>query len=170
MERDATFARVVDVTAGRLALSELLRNIARASGENSSVRRVGTVPGSCNFSRVRVFDLVRFLCRVCRLDVASAGDFPSVFPAAAARSVHPIPSYTKTPTRRSPVTGWGTAGRRGEKIGDVGPLQHRRSSAVAGRKGSGRVCAVPFDGALRTLASVDGFTPKRTFRALAARS
>lgn len=38
--RDSTFRREVDVTSGRLSLSELLRNIARASGVNVSVRGV----------------------------------------------------------------------------------------------------------------------------------
>ena len=61
--RDSTFRREVDVTSGRLSLSELLRNIARASGVNVSVRSVEKIPVSCNFRRARVDDLVRFLCR-----------------------------------------------------------------------------------------------------------
>ena len=44
VERDSTFARTVDVTAGRLPLAELLRNIARASGVNLSVRSVEDIP------------------------------------------------------------------------------------------------------------------------------
>ena len=44
--RDSTFRREVDVTSGRLSLSELLRNIARASGVNMSVRSVENIPVS----------------------------------------------------------------------------------------------------------------------------
>ena len=84
VERDSTFARTVDVTAGRLPLTELLRNIARASGVNLSVRSVENIPVSCNFTRTRVDDLVRFLCREYRLDVETTGNIVSVFPAAAA--------------------------------------------------------------------------------------
>ena len=72
--RDSTFRREVDVTSGRLSLSELLRNIARASGVNVSVRSVENIPVSCNFRRARVDDLVRFLCREYRLDVAASGN------------------------------------------------------------------------------------------------
>lgn len=81
--RDSTFRREVDVTSGRLSLSELLRNIARASGVNVSVRSVENIPVSCNFRRARVDDLVRFLCREYRLDVAASGNILSIFPAAA---------------------------------------------------------------------------------------
>ena len=98
--RDSTFRREVDVTSGRLSLSELLRNIARASGVNVSVRSVEKIPVSCNFRRARVDDLVRFLCREYRLDVAASGNILSIFPAAA-----PIPmSPTRPPTRRSRTT------------------------------------------------------------------
>ena len=74
VERDSTFARTVDVTAGRLPLAELLRNIARASGVNLSVRSVEDIPVSCNFTRARVDDLLRFLCREYRLDIEATGN------------------------------------------------------------------------------------------------
>lgn len=79
VERDSTFARTVDVTAGRLPLAELLRNIARASGVNLSVRSVEDIPVSCNFTRARVDDLLRFLCREYRLDIEATGNIVSVF-------------------------------------------------------------------------------------------
>lgn len=89
--RDSTFCREVDITSGRLLLSELLRNIARASGVNLSVRSVDNIPVSCNFRRARVDDLVMFLCREYRLDIAVAGNILSVFPAAATPSPSPDP-------------------------------------------------------------------------------
>lgn len=89
--RDSTFRREVDLTSGRLALSELLRTVARASGVNLSVRGVEQVPVSCNFTRARVDDLVRFLCREYRLDVATAGNILSIFPAAPAAAPDPDP-------------------------------------------------------------------------------
>lgn len=91
VERDSTFARTVDVTAGRLPLGELLRNIARASSVNLSVRSVENVPVSCNFTRARVDDLVRFLCREYRLDVETTGNILSVFPTASVPQPQPDP-------------------------------------------------------------------------------
>ncbi len=90
-QRDTAFFREVDITSGRLPLTDLLRNIARAAGVNLSVRSVDDIPVSCNFRRARVDDLVRFLCREYRLDIATAGNILSVFPAAAATPAAPDP-------------------------------------------------------------------------------
>lgn len=104
-ERDSTFARTVDVTAGRLPLSELLRNIARASGVNLSVRSVENVPVSCNFTRARVDELVRFLCREYTLDVETTGNILSVFPAVSVPAPHPEPEiFYKAGSRRRSVS------------------------------------------------------------------
>ena len=96
VERDSTFRRTVDVTAGRLPLSELLRNIARASGVNLSVRSVENTPVSCNFTRAQVDDLLRFLCREYRLDVDVAGNIVSIYPAAPV-TVRPDPDISYNP-------------------------------------------------------------------------
>ena len=112
--RDSTFRREVDVTSGRLSLSELLRNIARASGVNVSVRSVENIPVSCNFRRARVDDLVRFLCREYRLDVAASGNILSIFPAAAPTAPAPDPdvAYAAADTTLS-------YDLRGERLIDV---------------------------------------------------
>lgn len=163
VERDSTFARTVDVTAGRLALTELLRNIARASGVNLSVRSVENIPVSCNFSRARVDDLVRFLCREYRLDVETAGNIVSVFPAAAvpAPQADPDVFYNAGDTTLF-------YDLRGERLADVA----KKITIFTGRniiipqplydyKVSGYVRAMPFDGALQTLASVNGLAAEK---------
>lgn len=156
--RDSTFAREVDVSSGRLSLAELLRNIARESGVNLSVRSVEQTPVSCNFTRARVDDLVRFLCREYRLDIAAAGNILSIFPAAPAAAPAPDPEvrYEAADTTLF-------YDLRGERLIDVA----KKIAVLSGRnvvvpeplyeyKVSGFVRRMPFDAALQTLASVNG--------------
>ena len=161
--RDSTFRREVDVTSGRLSLSELLRNIARASGVNVSVRGVENVPVSCNFRRARVDDLVRFLCREYRLDIATAGNILSIFPAAAPPAPAPDPdiAYAAADTTLS-------YDLRGERLIDVAKKIARLSARnvvvpepLYDSKVSGYVRRMPFDDALRTLAAVNGLQAER---------
>lgn len=161
--RDSTFRREVDITSGRLSLSELLRNVARASGVNLSVRGVEEVPVSCNFRRARVEDLVRFLCREYRLDVAVSGNILSVFPAAAAPTPRPDPdvAYAAADTTL-------TYDLHGERLIDVAKKIARVSSCnvvvpqpLYDFRVSGYVRRMPFDEALRTLASVNGLQADR---------
>lgn len=161
--RDSTFARTVDVTAGRLPLAELLRNIARASGVNLSVRSVENVPVSCNFTRARVDDLVRFLCREYRLDMETTGNIVSVFPAAAVAPPQPDPEvfYNASDTTLF-------YDLRGDRLIDVvkkvGMLSNRNiivPQPLYDYKISGYVRAMPFDGAMQTLASVNGLTAEK---------
>lgn len=161
--RDSTFARTVDVTAGRLPLGELLRNVARASGVNLSVRGVGEVPVTCNFTRARVDDLVRFLCREYHLDAAAVGNILSIFPTAPEAEPHRDPdlSYNAVDTTLS-------YDLRGERLIDVA----KRIANFSGRNVivpeplydytvSGYVREMPIDGALRTLASVNGLVAEK---------
>ena len=161
--RDSTFRREVDVTSGRLSLSELLRNIARASGVNVSVRGVENIPVSCNFRRARVDDLVRFLCREYRLDVAASGNILSIFPAAAPTAPAPDPdvAYAAADTTL-------TYDLRGERLIDVAKKIARLSARnvivpepLYDCKVSGYVRRMPFDEALRTLAAVNGLLAER---------
>ena len=157
--RDSTFRREVDVTSGRLSLSELLRNIARASGVNVSVRGVENIPVSCNFRRARVDDLVRFLCREYRLDAAASGNILSIFPAAAPTAPAPDPdvAYAAADTTL-------TYDLRGERLIDVAKKIARLSARnvivpepLYDCKVSGYVRRMPFD----ELAAVNGLLAER---------
>ncbi len=163
VERDSTFLREVDVTSGQLPLSELLRNIARASGVNLSVRSVENIPVSCNFTRARVDDLLRFLCREYRLDVETVGNIVSIFPAAAAAAPAPDPDvrYNAADT----TLGYDL---RGERLIDVvkkiGRLSNRNiivPQPLHDYKVSGYVRAMPFDRAMQALASVNGLQAEK---------
>lgn len=162
-ERDPAFGREVDVTSGRLPLGELLRNIARASGVNLSVRSVDQTPVSCNFTRARVDDLLRFLCREYRLDVEIAGNILSVFPAAVPAAPAPDPDIEFE--RRDTTLSFDL---RGERLIDVA----KKISTLTGRNVvipeplfdrnvSGYVRRMPLPSALRTLGEVNGLAAER---------
>ena len=161
--RDSTFRREVDVTSGRLSLSELLRSVLSNHNEfitlweekDVSVRSVEKIPVSCNFRRARVDDLVRFLCREYRLDVAASGNILSIFPAAAPTVPAPDPdvAYAAADTTLS-------YDLRGERLIDVAKKIARLSARnvivpepLYDCKVSGYVRRMPFDEALRTLAA-----------------
>lgn len=163
VERDSTFSSTVDVTAGRMPLAELLRNIARASDVNLSVRSVENIPVSCNFTRARVDDLMRFLCREYRLDAEITGNIVSIFPAA------PVPAPAPDPDIRYHAADTTLSyDLKGERLADVA----KKITTASGRniiipeplydcKISGYVRAMPFDGALQTLASVNGLVAEK---------
>ena len=140
-----------------------MRNIARASSVNLSVRSVENVPVSCNFTRARVDDLVRFLCREYRLDVETTGNILSGFPTASVPQPQPDPDifYNAADTTLF-------YDLRGERLIDVA----KKITTFSGRniivpqplydyKVSGYVRAMPFDGALHTLASVNGLVAEK---------
>lgn len=157
-ERDSLFLRQVDVTAGRLPLTELLRNIARASGVNLSVRSVENIPVSCNFTRARVCDLLNFLCREYRLDAAITGNIVSLFPAAAAPAPTPNPDivYNASDTTLR-------YNLRGDRLIDVAKKIGRLTRCniivpepLYDSKVSGYVQCMSFGEALQTLAAING--------------
>ncbi len=163
VERDSTFARTVDITAGRLPMAELLRNMARASGVNLSVRSVENMPVSCNFTRARVDDLIRFLCREYKLDVDVTGNIVSIFPAAAPPAPKPDPDifYKAADTTLF-------YDLKGDRLIDVvkkiATFSNRNiiiPQSLYDLNVSGYVRSMPFDAALRTLASVNGLIAER---------
>lgn len=79
-ETDPSYDKEVDISVGKLQLSELLRNVARAGEVNLSVRNVESIPVSCNFTRAKVSDVVMFLCREYDLDIDVLGNIVAIRP------------------------------------------------------------------------------------------
>lgn len=73
------YAKAVDISVGRLRLSELLRTVAEMTGVNLSVRDDFDCMVSCSFTHSRVDDLIVFLCREYGLDIEVYGNIVSVF-------------------------------------------------------------------------------------------
>ena len=161
--RDAGFAAEVDITVGKLPLPELLRNIARMSGANLSVRDLENIPVSCNFNRARVTDLLGFLCREYRLDLSVTGNIVSVYPAAAVERPDPDPSVSYRAADTTLCYDLSD-----DRLIDVVKKLTRQSGrnllvsqSLYDRKLSGYVQHMPFDAALTALASVNGLTAER---------
>lgn len=163
VQRDPAFARTVDVTAGRLPLSELLRNIARASGVNLSVRSVEQIPVSCNFTQARVNDLIRFLCREYDLDASVTGNIVSVFPPEPEPAPLPDPRvrYEAADTLLSYDLHDDRLAGVARKIMDVSGCNLVVPPALYELKVSGYVRSMPFEAALRTLASINGLAAEK---------
>lgn len=73
------FKERVDISVGRMRLSELLRKIAELKDVNISVRDDFDCVVSCSFTSSRIDDLIIFLCREYSLDIDIFGNIVSIF-------------------------------------------------------------------------------------------
>lgn len=155
---DSTFMRKVDVTTGHLALNELLRNIARTSGVNLSVRGVEKIPVSCNFTQTSIDNLLRFLCREYQLDIAIIGNIVSIFPAAKAPILRPEPdiSYNASDTTLYYDLHEDRLIDVAKKIGQLSASNIIIPEQLYEYKISGYVQNMSYNDALKTLAAING--------------
>ncbi len=162
-ERSPQFTHEVDVTSGRLPLGELLRNIARASGVNLSVRSIGQTPVACNFTRARVDDLLRFLCREYRLDLDVTGNIVSVFPATVPEAPAPDPDIVFE--SRDTMLSFDLKGERlidvAKKITELTGRNIIVPQTLYDHKIYGYLRRMPLHPALRTLGEVNGLFADR---------
>lgn len=73
------YSESVDISVGRMRLSELLRTVAQMKKVNLSVRDDFDCVVSCSFTRSRIDDLIVFLCREYDLDIEVYGNIVSIF-------------------------------------------------------------------------------------------
>ncbi len=79
-ERDPAFQNEVDLSIGRITMAEIVRHVASVGGVNLVVKGGEGVQVSCNFTRVKIVDLLYFLCREYNFDITIIGNIVSVFP------------------------------------------------------------------------------------------
>ena len=75
---DPAYGTEIDLSAGKLPLGELLRNVAKANGVNLCVKTREHPLVTCHFKRVRVVDLLAYLCREYQLVIEVVGNIVSV--------------------------------------------------------------------------------------------
>ena len=75
---DPAYGTEIDLSAGKLPMGELLRNVAKANEINLCVKTVENPLVTCHFNRVRVVDLLAYLCREYRLEIEVVGNIVSV--------------------------------------------------------------------------------------------
>ena len=73
------YSESVDISVGRMRLSELLRTVAQMKKVNLSIRDDFDCVVSCSFTRSRIDDLIVFLCREYDLDIEVYGNIVSIF-------------------------------------------------------------------------------------------
>lgn len=78
ISRDSVYNNEVDVSVGKIALQELVRNIAKIHGVNISIKDTKNILVSCNFNRVRINELLYFLCKEYELDLEVVGNIVSL--------------------------------------------------------------------------------------------
>lgn len=78
VKTDSVYRSEVDVSAGNLPLGELLRTVAQVNAVNLCVKDGADRMISCNFKRVRITDLLFYLCREYGLELEVVGNIVSV--------------------------------------------------------------------------------------------
>ena len=71
--RDSVYLSEIDISVGKLSLGEFFRAIARVNGVNLCYKVDEDQMVTCNFKRIRIDDLLFFLCKEYRLDLEVVG-------------------------------------------------------------------------------------------------
>lgn len=79
IERDSTYKNEIDISVGKMSLSEMLRGIALSNGVNISVRSDAEQIVTCNFSRAKIVDLIYLVCKEYSLDIDVIGNIVSIY-------------------------------------------------------------------------------------------
>lgn len=82
VEADVAYLNRVDLAVGSMPIGDLLRNIAKTSNVSISYKGDNTLTVNCNFNKVKIDDLLYFLCQEYNLDLEIVGNIVSVFPYA----------------------------------------------------------------------------------------
>lgn len=80
VEADAAYSNPVDMAVGSIPIGDLLRNLAKISNVSISYKGDNALTVNCNFNKVKINDLLYFLCQEYNLDLEIVGNIVSVFP------------------------------------------------------------------------------------------
>ncbi len=154
---DAVYDEAVDISVGKMPLADMLRNVAKVSGVNLSVKGAESMNVTVNFSRAKITDLLYFLCKEYNLDIDVVGNIIAIRPVPAAVVPPKVPNVEFAANRGLSYD------LSGDKLIDV----VKRITALTGvnivvpqgiyaKQVSGYVSRMPLDEAVATLASVNG--------------
>lgn len=154
---EPAYLKDIDLSVGKIALPELLRNVAKIGGVNLSVKAGDQMMVSCNFTRARIVDLLYFLCKEYDLDVEVIGNIVSV------RTHTPLP-----PAAVDPTVVYDSVNQRmsydfidaklldvAKKIGSISGSNLIIPQQLYNQKVSGYVADMPLAEAIHTFASVN---------------
>ncbi len=159
---DPAYGEAIDISVGKMSLSEMLRNVAKVGNVNLSVKGAESMQVTVNFSRARITDLLYFLCKEYGLDIDIVGNIIAIKPLPTT----PVPP--KIPDVSYAIGRGLSYDLSGDKLIDV----VKRITALTGtnivvpqglyaKQVSGFVSDMPMDEAIGTFASVNGIEARK---------
>ncbi len=158
---DPTYLTEVDISVGRQSLPELLRSVAGVAKVNLMVKGAESISVTCNFSRAKITDLIRFLCKEYNLEIDIVGNIVAISPVVPPPPPPVAPKQIGVSHRIA--TNSLSFDLSGDRLGDV----TRRITDLTGtnfflpqslseQRLSGYVKDMPFDEAVRSIAAMNG--------------
>lgn len=151
---DTAFLAEVDFSVGNLPLGELIRNIAKVNQLNISVKNANNLTVNINLSRIRIVDLLEFLCRDYNLDMDAVGNIVSLYPHIIPPPLPPEPKieYRKDSMLLSYDLINVPLNEVAKRIAAASGVNTVVPPALFTKRVSGYVVSMPVESALATLA------------------
>jgi type IV pilus assembly protein PilQ len=155
---DQTFDKEVDISVGKSTLTDLLRNVAKVSGVNLNIKGAENIIVNCNFSRLKISDLIEFLCSEYNLEITVIGNIVSIFPVKPPIPESPknIIEYLNTNKTISYDLNGDKLINVSKKISDQANINLIIPQNLYNYAIYGYVKDMPVEDALQTLASING--------------
>jgi type IV pilus assembly protein PilQ len=154
---DSTYITEVDISVGKMPLSELMRNVAKAAEVNLSVKGAENIQVTCNFSRAKITDLIYFLCKEYTLEIDVVGNIVSIYPMPLVPEAKVLGisykiadnslSFDLSGDRLSDVT---------KRITELTGTNFFFVQALSEQKLSGYIRDMPFGAAIRSIVAMNG--------------
>jgi type IV pilus assembly protein PilQ len=155
---DQSFDKEIDISVGKSTLTDLLRNVATISGVNLNVKGAENIIVNCNFSRLKVVDLIEFLCNEYNLEINVTGNILSIFPVKP-----PIPEAPKNIIEYNVENQTLSFDLNGDKLINLSKKIAEKTNVnvvipqnMYNYQVYGFAKSMPVDDALQTLASING--------------
>lgn len=81
-QNNPSYLKEIDLSVGNISIAEIFRNIANLTEINISAKNVDNIMATCNFSKVKVVDMIHFLCLEYNLELDAIGNIASIYPLA----------------------------------------------------------------------------------------
>ena len=81
-QNNPSFLKEIDLSVGNVSITEIFRNIANLTEINISAKNIDNIMATCNFSKVKVVDMIHFLCLEYNLELDAIGNIASIYPLA----------------------------------------------------------------------------------------
>lgn len=94
VQQDSVYLSTIDISVAQLSLGELFRTVARVNGVNICYKVKEDQQVTCHFERIRICDLLFFLCKEYNLDLEVTGNIISILSPLPPVPVEKIPRLT----------------------------------------------------------------------------